>query len=575
VSENSERQVESDPVVGGLVEGTKRVAANVQNGAAARALIGAAYDRVVNYVAGPDRKVWGRAMILVADGWNDQPVMEEVVGVLHELVDACAALSRRFAVPGLGKAAAFALIVVALSHLAVVVWAAERRVNELAERGGRPRARPKGRTRRSLIRARRRVRPGGRRWRRRRGLVFLVSEHGITSSGSPITVQAGTASGGSAGVSGGPFGRIPAELKRTGRSTRLRDLWLRELLVWHEEFQREHPNLRPTTRAYERAFMAVYGVLVRGRKLPVRWRAVARARERLANGEPLDRRFQKSGSKRKEYDPRLADRVREIILHQNRFSATDALEEEQRLAAELRVAPMTRWAVRKIIDELPAAAKAAGRNKSREFEAYYVPSVRIDYTDLPAGNWVCLDGRVADVEVRTPDGGGGWRAVRPVVLSILDMRSTKLSVEVRQTENYIGILAGLKTWVREYGLPEHMTIDNGRAYQKATGGGGGGGQSWTRSASGACLSALARASTAQFTSAPGVRSSNRSIGSSRSTTTAGTGHSGAGRRPSARTRPSSSSSITLKSCRRSRNSRKTSSSPWTRTTPRRGAGSAG
>jgi ABC-type transport system involved in cytochrome c biogenesis permease subunit len=74
--------------------------------------------------------------------------------------------------------------------------------------------------------------------------------------------------------------------------------------------------------------------------------------------------------------------------------------------------------------------------------------------------------RVADVQVRVPDASGGWRATRPTVTGAVDARSTKLVVDVRESENWTGILAGLAAWHAANGLPRRVTMDRGEAYKK-------------------------------------------------------------------------------------------------------------
>lgn len=53
------------------------------------------------------------------------------------------------------------------------------------------------------------------------------------------------------------------------------------------------------------------------------------------------------------------------------------------------------------------------------------------------------------------------------VTGVMDMRSTKVVVDVRRTENWVGILAGLRKWYGPHGLPAHVTMDRGKAYEKA------------------------------------------------------------------------------------------------------------
>jgi ketosteroid isomerase-like protein len=135
-------------------------------------------------------------------------------------------------------------------------------------------------------------------------------------------------------------------------------------------------------------------------------------------------------------------------------------------AAELGVEPMSDHAVRQHIRRLPMAAKTLGRRGEREFERRCLPKIRVDYSGVAAGEWLCLDGRVADVQVRIPDASGGWSATRLSVTGVLDLRSSKMIVEVRRSESWVGILAGLRKWNEAHGLPGQVTMDRGKAYGK-------------------------------------------------------------------------------------------------------------
>lgn len=260
------------------------------------------------------------------------------------------------------------------------------------------------------------------------------------------------------------FRHIPDEIKRAGRGSKQLDLWHRVAYQWDQELQAARLDLPPTTERYFAELERLHGAEAREHGISLKDRAVRYRRERGPEG-PFDRRFN-SGRRPDQHDPRLIERVNERYVHQNQFTQVDAYEEQLRLAAELKIAPLTRSAVNTYIAKLPAVAKAAGRLKPREFEARHIPKMRLDYTRVSAGDWLCLDGRVADVQVRIPDAGGGWRATRLTVTGVMDMRSTKLAVDVRQTENWTGILCGLRAWIDPNGMPRRVTMDRGEAYKK-------------------------------------------------------------------------------------------------------------
>jgi len=261
------------------------------------------------------------------------------------------------------------------------------------------------------------------------------------------------------------FQHVPAETKRAGRTTRERDLWLREAVQWDADLEAARPDLPPTTERYFAELERLHGDVGRERGVSLKSKAVIRRRQRIAKKLPLDGRFN-SGRRPTQHDQRLLDKVRAVATHAHRFTNGDAYDEQLRLAAELKIAPLTKSQVDAYIGKLSKLARAAGRMKPHEFEARCVPKMRVDYTDVPAGDWLCMDGRVADVQVRVPDASGGWRAARLTVTGVMDMRSTKLVVDVRPTETWVGYLAALRTWIDPNGMPRRITMDRGEAGKK-------------------------------------------------------------------------------------------------------------
>ena len=262
--------------------------------------------------------------------------------------------------------------------------------------------------------------------------------------------------------------RVPAEALAGTEQTRRKQAGVLELLRRDAEFQRTHPRLGATKAAYFVEFGRVHGSFAAQHGLSCKRSAMLRYRVRGQRGELVDGRCN-SGRRGKEHDARLLDVVRETVLHPNKFSAADAHGRQLQRAAELGVEPLSPWAVRNCIRELPDAAKVLAREGPRAFAAKAEPKGTLDYSKLPAGDWWCLDGRVADVMVRVSDARGRWKATRPTVTAVLDVRSRKfLAVDVRATENSDGILAGIRAALRD-GAPSDVTLDNGKAYRRATG----------------------------------------------------------------------------------------------------------
>lgn len=195
-----------------------------------------------------------------------------------------------------------------------------------------------------------------------------------------------------------------------------------------------------TTPAFQEELDRRIGALAREYKLGTDARARRRLLKHIEAGEPTDGRI-RSGRRAKEYDPRLWAEVDEKYLHPNKFTAVDACDEQKRLAKVLGVEAIPDWKVKAHIRGLAYGVKVKTREGPRPFEMKCTPKAMIDYSNVPAGSWLCLDGRCADVQVRVPDGRGGWKATRPVVNGVMDLRSTLMRANVCATENSSGILA--------------------------------------------------------------------------------------------------------------------------------------
>lgn len=258
----------------------------------------------------------------------------------------------------------------------------------------------------------------------------------------------------------------------TDGGDRARDLWLagQRVLALDRAFHLAHPELSCTTDRYFVAFTRVHGAEIAalaGGAFSSKRSAMLELRKRDAARAPYDRRHIASGRRAREFDPRLTERVKDVYLHPNKFHAADAHAEQARLAAELGVEALPLWRVEQIVTEIPAAVKARRRHGRGLFEAKFVPKATLDYSDVPAGDWLCLDGRVIDAEVARVLPDGSRKAVRPVVAATMDMRSTLLRLVPGRTENNVLILRGLREWEAEFGRALIVTSDWGKAYLRA------------------------------------------------------------------------------------------------------------
>jgi hypothetical protein len=265
--------------------------------------------------------------------------------------------------------------------------------------------------------------------------------------------------------------RLPNDVSRGTDRTRRKQLAAIDALARYRAFCREHPQWGKSSPTLFAAFFKVQGAFLREHGLPAsrsRWIGRDGLIARVSRNEPVDGRT-RSGRKPGTMDDRLVEAVKEFYLHPNKLTETSAFEEQRRVAWELGIAALTRHQVRRIVAAIPKAAKVLAREGPRALEAKCVPKVRRDYSDLGAGEWVCMDGRVPDRHVRVADGRGGWKLKRPFVTGVLDVVSGLLEVDVRETENCEGRLAAAKRWCIRHGVPRHWQDDNAEASKRAFG----------------------------------------------------------------------------------------------------------
>lgn len=260
---------------------------------------------------------------------------------------------------------------------------------------------------------------------------------------------------------------IPEWVRQGGDAAR--KLWLsgQRVLTLDRTFQQSPRVPGPTTAAYFRQLEERHGEEIRALGFSPKRTALLRLRERDEKGVCYDDRIFKSGRKAKVYDERLIRKVKEVHLHPNKFYGSDARDEQERLAAKLGVEPIPYWKVCEIIAEIPRATSALKRHGEAVFKAKFLPKVTVDYGEVPAGDWICLDGRVMDNLVTRTLPGGEKKLVRLSVCAISDMRTPYMELVVSPTENSNAILRGLREWSWRHGLPRKITTDWGKAYMRA------------------------------------------------------------------------------------------------------------
>lgn len=123
--------------------------------------------------------------------------------------------------------------------------------------------------------------------------------------------------------------------------------------------------------------------------------------------------------------------------------------------------------------EVKATVKLIRRKGVEAFEKILPTQIR-DKRDLKAMQWVNADGHKFDVLVQWPMRDGSKpRITRPVILAWQDIYSGKIvSWRIDETENVDAVRLAFADMIREYCIPDRVTVDNGHAFasKQMTGG---------------------------------------------------------------------------------------------------------
>ncbi|WP_339860453.1 transposase domain-containing protein [Thalassospira alkalitolerans] len=122
--------------------------------------------------------------------------------------------------------------------------------------------------------------------------------------------------------------------------------------------------------------------------------------------------------------------------------------------------PAARTLERRLNTEIPVPVKVLLREGSEKLKMMYPPQDR-DRTEFHAMEAVNVDGHKWDVFVRFPDG----EVTRPLMIAIQDLYSNKcVAWRVDKSENSDLVRLAFGDLFREYGIPDHAWLDNGRGF---------------------------------------------------------------------------------------------------------------
>jgi hypothetical protein len=122
--------------------------------------------------------------------------------------------------------------------------------------------------------------------------------------------------------------------------------------------------------------------------------------------------------------------------------------------------PAGRTLERRLETEIPAPVRVLLREGNEKLKMMYPPQIR-DRSEFHAMEAVNVDGHKWDVFVRFPDG----EICRPLMIAIQDLYSNKcVAWRVDKSENSDLVRLAFGDLFRDYGIPDHCWLDNGRGF---------------------------------------------------------------------------------------------------------------
>lgn len=169
----------------------------------------------------------------------------------------------------------------------------------------------------------------------------------------------------------------------------------------------------------------------------------------------------KGGGVAAEIDPELWTIFKSDYLRASAPTLTSVYERIAAIADERGVSlPCERSFRRRLDREVPAEVLRLKR-EGEEALRRSIPAQRRSVEELHALEWVNIDGHKFDVFVKTPEG----RVIRPIMLAIQDIYSRKiLAWRIGGEESAIQTRLVFADLFRNFGVPKHCLLDNGRAF---------------------------------------------------------------------------------------------------------------
>lgn len=179
-----------------------------------------------------------------------------------------------------------------------------------------------------------------------------------------------------------------------------------------------------------------------------------------ANRLPALAPRRKGGGAQAEIDPRLWSAFKSDYLRPSKPTLSSCYERTKAIAADLGLSMPSDRTFRRRLDTIDPGVVLLKRDGS-EAVRRSVPAQRRTIEHLHALEHVNVDGHRFDVFVKDHEG----RVFRPMMVAIQDIYSSKIvGWRLAETESAVLTRLAFADCFREFGIPKHCTLDNGRAF---------------------------------------------------------------------------------------------------------------
>lgn len=169
----------------------------------------------------------------------------------------------------------------------------------------------------------------------------------------------------------------------------------------------------------------------------------------------------KGGGVEAEIHPELWQAFKSDYLRPEAPTLTSVFRRVGRIARQMGISMPHERTFRRRLERDIAPELLVLKREGEEALRRNVPAHRRSVAELQAMEWVNIDGHKFDVFVRTPDG----RIVRPMMVAIQDVYSRKmLAHRIGTEESAVLTRLAFADLFRDWGIPGHAVLDNGRAF---------------------------------------------------------------------------------------------------------------